>query len=193
MNAFQSFEAIAEAARHRAEYVAPFGVVRSCNRGSGDALLTGMARNLMSEGLSVHGAIQVNVERGGDRLCDMDVELLHSGQCMRISQSLGAGARGCQINTGELENAVAAITAAFDHNADLLVINKFGKTEAGGGGFRNLIGEALAQGVPVLTCVNAMNLEAFEAFSAGLHVMLNPDHATITNWCKAALVCRRVG
>ena len=64
---------------------------------------------------------------------------------LRISQDRGKWARGCRLDAGSLELAVAQVASALDVGADLMIINKFGKHEAEGRGFR-----AVARPVPAM-------------------------------------------
>jgi len=64
----------------------------------------------------------------------------------------------------------------------VLIVNKFGKHEAEGRGFRAVIAEALSNGIPVLVGVNALNLPAFEEFSAGLGRGLPCQSAVLADW-----------
>ena len=112
----------------------------------------------------------------------MDVRVLPDGPVFRISQALGPGARGCRLDPAALEASVAAVERRFAAGADLLIVNKFGKHEAEGRGFRNLIAEALCGEVPVLCGVNALNHDAFLAFCAGEAERLPPDLASLTDW-----------
>lgn len=70
--------------------------------------------------------------------------------------------------------------------ADVLIVNKFGKHEAEGRGFREAIAEALARDIPVLVGVNRLNLAAFEEFSGGLAVPLLPQEDALCAWISAA-------
>ena len=137
------------------------------DRGATDRLLAGLAARLTREGVRLAGVVQHNVECADDRLCDMDVAVLPDGPTFRISQSLGPEARGCRLDPSALEQAVAAVEARWTV-PDLLIVNKFGKHEAGGRGFRGPIARALAEGVPVLTGVNRLNVGAFSDFAEGL-------------------------
>jgi hypothetical protein len=65
---------------------------------------------------------------------------------------------------------------------DLLIVNKFGKHEALGRGFRMVIAEALSKGLPVLVGMNALNLPAFEEFSEGLGRRLPCEIASLADW-----------
>ncbi len=165
----------------------------SPGRGATDRLLWDLGETLLSEGLRVCGVVQINSECGPDRPCDMDVKVLPAGPMMRISQSLGPGARGCRLDAGALETAVATVARSLEAGADVLLVNKFGKHEAEGRGFRPLIAEALARDVPVLVGVNALNLSALEAFAGGLATELAPDLAILSAWVAEAKAADGVG
>jgi len=121
----------------------------------------------------------------------MDIQVLPSGPVIRISQNTGNGASGCRLDAGALEAAVAAVETALAGPVDLLMINKFGRHEAEGRGFRALIGEALAQGIPVLTAVKHQNRRAFDDFSADLAMPLNTSVDEILDWCRTELATAR--
>ncbi|WP_297774731.1 DUF2478 domain-containing protein [uncultured Roseovarius sp.] len=147
-------------------------------RGETDLLLYDLARAARARGLSLAGTVQVNSNCGDDRPCDMDVEVLPDGPVIRISQSLGPGAKGCRLDPSQLELAVAAAEARLAAGCDLVIVNKFGKHEAEGRGFRGLIGEALARDVPVLVGVNRLNIPHFLDFigaGADLRQPVLPD------------------
>lgn len=160
------------------------GYIMSQGRGATDPRLAGVARQLMLRGLRLCGTIQVNTERGDGRHCDMDLMVLPDGPALRISQDRGKWARGCRLDAGSLELAVARVAGALDEGADLMVINKFGKHEAEGRGFRSVIGSALDRGVPVLVGLNPLNREAFDTFAGGLATELSGDPRTILEWAK---------
>ena len=141
--------------------------VRTIERGLIDRLLWEFADSLQARGFSLAGVVQTNSDRPGSHHCDMDVRVLPSGPMIRISQVLGEESRGCRLNPAALEEAVALAEAGLERSPDLLIINKFGKHEAEGRGFRPLIAEALARDIPVLLGVNALNSQAFEEFSGG--------------------------
>jgi len=153
-------------------------------RGDTDLLLHGFARRAMARGVRLCGTVQVNTECGPDRPCDMDVQVLPDGPVIRISQGLGAGARGCRLDPEALEQAVAAAEARLASGVDLVIVNKFGKHEAEGRGFRTLIAEAVALDVPVLVGVNRLNAARLEEF-VGLEVpRLAPEAAALDRWLE---------
>lgn len=108
------------------------GYVVSSSRGEIDPLLADVARHLALRGLRLSGTVQVNTERPGSRHCDMDLTVLPNGPTFRISRNRGNEARGCRLDAGSLETAVAHVAASVDTGADLLILNKFGRHEAEG-------------------------------------------------------------
>lgn len=157
-------------------------------RGAADDMLCAVAARLRSEGVRMAGAVQVNVERADRPRCDMDLHVLHGAEVVRISQNLGPSSSGCRLDPGALERTVAlAETALAAGGVDLVIVNKFGKQEIEGRGFRLLIGEALAAGIPVLTAVSSGNLPGFHAFSGGIAEELPPEKEPILAWCRAAV------
>lgn len=151
-------------------------------RGDTDLLLQRLAGALAARGVRCCGTVQINSERADAGPCDMDVRVLPDGAVLRISQDLGPQARGCRLDPAALETAVGLVAAALPSGADLLIINKFGKHEAEGRGFRPLITEALAMDVPVLVGLNALNRPAFEAFAQGLAIELPPEPSALIGW-----------
>ncbi len=160
------------------------GYVSLPGRGENDRFLAQVAGALRGR-LRLCGTVQTNIARANRRKCDMDLELLATGEVLRISEDRGAMARGCTLDTSALAQAVAATEAALP-GAELLIVNKFGKTEAEGGGLAPVIGEALCLDIPVLVGVNALNLPAFEAFTGGLAEALPAELSPVTGWCQRA-------
>ena len=151
-------------------------------RGETDRLLASVAARLQGQGVALAGAVQFNFDCGDE--CEMEVQVLPDGPVIGISQSLGPGSQGCRLDAGALETAVAEVAARMA-GARLLIVNKFGKHEAEGRGFRALIAEALAAGVPVLLGVNAMNMQAFQEFAGDLAEPVLPD--TLDAWLAEVL------
>lgn len=162
------------------------GYVMSPGRGDTDLLLAGVAEALLADGVRLCGTVQFNTECEGEGPCDMDVRVLPDGPIIRISQSLGPEARGCRLDPGALETAIAACEVQLE-TADLLIVNKFGKQEALGRGFRTLIAEAMSREVPVLVGLNGLNREAFETFTGGAAEAVAPEHQAILDWLTDTL------
>ncbi|SHH46049.1 DUF2478 domain-containing protein [Cognatishimia maritima] len=153
-------------------------------KGDLDEVLYRFAKSEMANGTRVVGVVQVNTDRDDCPLCDMDVEVLPDGPTIRISQDLGPEAKGCRLDPDALETAVTEVEKRLTDDVALLVLNKFGKHEAGGRGFRDTIAKAMALEVPVVCGVNALNREAFEAFSGGTAEYVEPTPAALADWFK---------
>ncbi|MEM1428962.1 MAG: DUF2478 domain-containing protein [Pseudomonadota bacterium] len=154
-------------------------------RGTGDLMVKEVAARLQADGIPLAGVVQENVERDPTRKCDMELHVLSGTTVICISQNLGRHARGCRLDPGGLEQAVGLVEAQLAHEPALLIVNKFGKQELEGRGFRPVIGAAIAAGLPVLTSINAAHVEMFLDFAEGLADRLPPDPDAIFAWCVA--------
>lgn len=154
----------------------------SNKRGDLDLVLLRLSEKLAQEGWKTAGIVQINSDCGDDRPCDMDVKVLPDGPVVRISQSLGKDSRGCRLDMNALETAVGSVTQILSEQTDVLIINKFGKQEAGGRGLRTVIGTAVGLGVPVISGVNALNRDAFLSFSDGCATQVPTDVDALYAW-----------
>jgi hypothetical protein len=153
-------------------------------RGDTDLVLERLAAALAARGLRCCGTVQINSARADAGPCDMDVRVLPDVAILRISQDLGPQARGCRLDPAALETAVGLVAAGLSSGADLLIVNKFGKHEAEGRGFRDVIAEAVAMDIPVLVGLNVLNRPAFEAFAEGTAIKLPPEPAALMAWVE---------
>lgn len=161
---------------------APLAAIRF-NQGDIDAFLTGIAETLSTSGLRIRGALQSRSAFGGECHCaDMDLTTLHSNKTFRISQPLGNGSHGCRLHPGALADCSSLLEGELRRGADLLILNRFGRGESEGRGFRDLIGTAVNLGVPVLTAVRPTYAEAWKDFGAGIACELPMDRAAVLSW-----------
>ena len=157
-------------------------------RGATDRLLAAVAARLAADGVRLLGALRVAEPGPGAGHCDAALRLLPDGPVLSITQDLGPGATACRMDAGALEDAVGRAAARLaGEGGDLVILNKFGLSEAEGRGFRSLIAEALGRGLPVLTGLSDAHRAAFERFAGGMAVTLPPEEAAVTDWCRAAL------
>lgn len=92
-----------------------------------------------------------------------------------------------QLDGGGIEAAAASVATDVASNApDLLIVNKFGKIEAAGRGFRPLIGDALDWGIPVIVGVNDLDRADLEAFTGGMGAIVATETARIVSWAETA-------
>ncbi len=145
------------------------------NSSSADRTLRCLVRSLEAEGLRLAGVVQKDIARAGRGHCEMVLESLSGGETIVISQDRGPQARGCHLVVGELLRAMQIVAEALENTVDLLILNKFGKTEVKGGGFRDLIVQAVEQGVPVLVGVPRRNLESWRSYAGSLACEIDLD------------------
>lgn len=152
--------------------------------GAADRLLAETADTLTAQGLRLAGAVQDNLDRGPDRDCDMNLRILgDDGPAIRISQDLGTCASGCRLDTGALQLAAGRAEAVLTRGADLAIVNKFGRQECYGRGFRDFIAQALAQDIPVLLSVPPEQMDGFQAFAGDLAQPVARDD--VLDWCRS--------
>jgi nucleoside-triphosphatase THEP1 len=112
--------------------------------------------------------------------CDMVLECLSTGRRVKISEDRGSHARGCRLDVGELMRTLEAERNMIRSGTDVLIVNKFGKTEGEGGGFRPLIAAAMELSIPIVIAVPWRNVENWRLFVGDLAVersaeTLSPD------------------
>lgn len=157
--------------------------------GQGDAgpLLREVAARLSKAGVAVAGAVQAQGAEDAQGRCHMELRVLPGTATVRISQELGPLSQGCRLDPDGLERAVAMVERALEAGPEIVIVNKFGKQEGEGRGFRPLIGTALMAGIPVLLAVGQGDLERFLAFAETLAEPLPADPAKLVAWCRAQI------
>lgn len=145
--------------------------------------------HLRAQGCRLAGLQQRDVAQPGQSRCDMIMEDLAGGATVVISQDRGTGARGCRLDVDALLQAMARARDTLDTGPDLLVVNKFGKTECEGGGLRPLIAEAIEREVPVLVAVPLGNIDGWRAFAGELAV----EHGLAALPSDVVPLCRGLG
>lgn len=167
---------------------APITVLTYASGSRVNGVLLDICGHLVWEGFTLAGMVQIGKTRPGRSRCDMILEDLGSGEQVEISEDRGPLARGCMLAVPQLMYALELATRSLDENCDLLVVNKFGKTEAEGGGFRPLIVEALTRNIPILIAVPATNLESWRHFAHDLAAEFPIDDLA----CDAQTACRQL-
>lgn len=147
-----------------------------------DRLLADVAARLEASGYRLAGTVQRAFERADRCACDMIVRDLATGDELKISEDRGPNARGCRLDPRMLEALVGSASAALERGVDALIINKFGKQEALGAGFRDVIACALADGVPTVVAVNRAYFDSWRAFAADFADELPPEFAPVHKW-----------
>jgi hypothetical protein len=120
-----------------------------------------------------------------DRACSAGY-LRHLGDDERfvIFQDRGPGSTGCHLDSTGMSMAAEAVQRDVARGCDLVVLSKFGKLEANGGGLRDAFSAAIGAGVPVLTSVSATFAEPWRRFAAPLFEVVSADAESIEAWWK---------
>jgi nucleoside-triphosphatase THEP1 len=141
---------------------------------------------LRERGIALAGALQLeSVDLPGRHPCDMLLQDLSSGEVTAIAEHRGSEARGCRLDVSLLTDLAEAVAfSLYSEEPRLLVVNKFGKIEADGGGLRGAIAEAVGLGIPVLVGVPARNLDRWRAFAGPLAVELPAEPSAIADWLE---------
>jgi hypothetical protein len=188
---------MAPVAREETEAMSdPYAPLAAMIYGSGqgpemDRILETLAHSLSAEGLQLAGAVQHTASVPSSPRCDMVLEDLGTGGIHPIAVDPGIDVQGCRMEPGKIETLAILAGEAVDRGADLFVLNRFGKNEIAGRGYREVISEAVSRGLPVLVGVSAANVAKWEAFASMGYDRLDIDGAAARAWCRKAVDTRR--
>jgi nucleoside-triphosphatase THEP1 len=118
-----------------------------------DGFMADLAARLKQGGVRLGGVVQHNEGACESGCLSMALEDLATGTRFPISEARGAGAAGCRLDASGLAAAAGAFGAALAGEADLVIVNKFGRQEMLGQGLRQEIAAALMAGMPLLIAV----------------------------------------
>lgn len=106
-----------------------------------------------------------------------------SGQ--RFSIELDAAPRNssCHLDSAGLDHACAELLGQMA-GADLVILSKFGKTEAAGAGLLPAFAAAIAARKPLLTTVSEKHTQAWARFAPDA-VLLEPDAKAVERWAAS--------
>jgi hypothetical protein len=150
-----------------------------------DRLISGFAADLRRSGRRPVGVVQLG------RSCRAEnprlgVVVLPDGEVVRLAprEAMPAEtfAAGCRLDPDRLAGLACRLAAAIEDGADLVVINRFGRSEAEGKGLIDLIPQALAADIPVLIAVPEQRFAAWIRFSEGMNVRLACRRDALDRW-----------
>ncbi|MGL4397342.1 MAG: DUF2478 domain-containing protein [Hyphomicrobium sp.] len=152
-----------------------------------DALLRAIADTLRNDGHRLAGAVQWNEPRADGDRCGIAYEDLATGQRIAASEPRKGGVDQCRLDSSALEDVAGLVAAGITEGVALVIINRFGRQEAAGQGFRAAIEAAVANDLPVLTSLNTSQAPAFDAFAGGHAVYLDAAVDHVAAWCRSVL------
>jgi hypothetical protein len=148
------------------------------------SLMEAFARDLQAKGFSVAGVVQTRVLDATSQRRRIALRDIESGALYPISQDLGPGSVACNLDSGELALACGAIERAAQRGADLIVLSKFAKQEAGRGGLSDAFRSAIAAKIPILVAVSPHFLDEWAAFAGHLAEFVAPEPAALAAWWR---------
>lgn len=154
-----------------------------------DALLARTVAQLQAQGRRVQGLLMEHV--GGmvaETGCGAQMFLVDVATQERflVSQPMGSLSKACRADPQGFARATVVLRRALQDKPDLVVLNRFGRLEAEGGGMSTELLDLMAEGVPVLTAVAPAYREAWAHFSGGAAV-LPLDDAAVQHWLDTHL------
>jgi hypothetical protein len=154
-----------------------------------DRILSDLGYDLRAQGVGVQGLVQRNSFRRDRTKCDMELEELGTGRIFQLSKDRGKHAGGCRLDREAIVVAATVIAAGIEANCELLIVNKFGRSEAEGGGLREVIGDANCRGISTIVGVPRRNLEVWERFAGELSERCSIDDLQhIRSWISDRVV-----
>ncbi len=155
-----------------------------------DTMLAALSQRLRRDGYALAGAVQHNTDDAGRPCSEMRIEDLSTGRLMDISNPKTTGS-GCRLDATALEDVAGIIAGGLDRSVDLVILNRFGKQEISGNGFRAMMESAVAREIPLLTVLNGVHRPAWEGFASGMAETLPPDATVIECWCRSVLPTKK--
>jgi nucleoside-triphosphatase THEP1 len=143
-----------------------------------------IVEEMRARGRNIAGAVQYDRMRPGRKHCDMFLENLATHHVVRISEDRGEGASGCRLDRDAFAMIETELLASLAAQPDLLIVNKFGKTEVEGGGLRQVIARAMELDIPVLVGVPRRNLASWNEFVGEFALAAETDMA-VERWLAA--------
>lgn len=157
---------------------APIVALQGASSAEIQEMLRDFAEHLAACGLRVAGVIESAADPTSP--CkSMALVNLADGRTFSISQSLGPGSQACNLDP---EGIVSA--CAIARGADVVILSKFGKQEAAGGGLSDAFGSAIAAGLPIITAVSPTMMSEWRSFAGDLAVCVAAHVARQPSWIE---------
>src|SRR5262245_29597559 len=148
-----------------------------------DSLIDEFTTDLERSGVRPVGVIQ----RG--RNCQSEnpklgVVVLPRHNIIGLTSHTGRGDQ-CSLDPSRLSELAQHLTLALRDGADLLIINRYGRSEAAGGGLANLIEQAFEANIPVLIAVSIRRFPDWLRFCKGMNVCLGCRRDEVDRWWRS--------
>lgn len=169
----------------KARSLAPAPSIAAVQGGDSDAIqgfLASLAQSWRSRGLVVAGVVEECVLKARDGREKTALRDLVSSALFPLKQDLGSGSTSCSLDLQGLAAAACSVETAIEAGCDCVILSKFGKIEAQGGGLIGAFYAAIAGGRPIVTSVSPSVGEAWSAFAHPLFRFIEPDSGAVESW-----------
>jgi hypothetical protein len=163
------------------------GAVRGAATADIQKLLAAFAERRKQEGFCVAGAIEVPAPADACLCGPLALKDIASGALFPVTLDLGPGSAACKLNAAGLTEACQSVLQAISHGADLVVLSKFGKVEAEGGGFLDAFNAAAGAGIPCITGVALPYAAPFLRYVGGYSQWIGAETDAIEGWWASYL------
>lgn len=154
--------------------------IQASHKSIGQGLLERLATQLLASNVRVVGVIE-EAHALRDRSCSAGIlRDIASGARHSIYLEVPPADTTCHIDAEGASRAGAALLEQIG-GADIIVLSKFGKLEAGGAGLRSVFDAAIAAGKPLLTTVSSNHFAAWQALVPRATV-LTPEMTSLQQW-----------
>lgn len=157
-----------------------------------DRLLIEVCAELAKRKLRLGGLLQVSTGSKGNCATAVNVIDLRTGEAFDIWEDRSACARGCRLDERGLAEAAPVLDRAIADRVDLLVMNRFGRSESLGGGLLGCFANAVSANIPVLTAVREPYCRAWAEFHGGLGVDVECEAGVILSWASTSVGPREI-
>lgn len=155
-----------------------------------DRMLSELGYALRQKQVKVMGLVQRNTFIRDREKCDMELEELGSGEIFQLSKDRGKFAGGCRLDREAIASAATLMERRLREGCDLLIVNKFGRSEAEGTGLREVITQAVMHEIPTVVGVPRRNLEVWLKFAAGLSDLCDAaEDEAMLSWIRSRASC----
>lgn len=163
----------------------PIAIAALANREGQESqpLLREAANSWREAGARVVGVLAENNDAGGTCSAAFLIDIA-SGRRFSIQLDATPVGTNCHLDADGIEEACIGLLAQIPR-ADVVLLSKFGKTEAAGQGLWPAFRSTIAAGTPLLTTVSPRHAEAWAAFAPGA-IWLEPDVRAIGQWWQRA-------
>jgi hypothetical protein len=151
-----------------------------------DRLLLNFSEHLRRSGIRVAGIVQLG-HAGQVGNSNLGAVMLPGNEVLGMAHDPGGSPFGCRLHTEWVADIASMIAAAIERGADLVIVNRFGKLEAEGQGFIDLIKQAVNADIPALIAVPEHRFAAWIRYSGGMNVRLACRPAALDRWWQSVV------